>query len=118
MKLARLGLVLTLAASGTAVADNAAPGDVAKFVAFFDKVVDAAVTNKDSCPKMATAVNAVIDDNTALLAMAKDSRSKGKTLPQDAKDHITASAKRLIPAMQACSKDDGVMSAFKRLDMK
>ncbi len=96
------------------------PGDkelavlVQRWVAFFDKVVDAVVADKDDCAKMATAVNGLIDANAALLAQAVT--LKGKSLPKDAEAHMLASAQKMAAAlMQKCETDRGVQAAFQRL---
>jgi hypothetical protein len=126
MKLFRtISLALALTAS-VSYADTAAPkkapeadaGDVKKFLAFFDKIVDAVVADKDSCPKMATDVNKIIDSNKALLDMAKKAEADGKTLPDDAKKHMMDSATKMAPAMQKCQADKDVQAAFMRLDVK
>jgi hypothetical protein len=137
MKLARsLSLVIAMVTAGTGMvyaapepkpaapapapkADSTpAPGDVAKFLKFFDTLVDTVVGDKDTCPKMATDINALIDDNKEMLAMAKQAKAAGKTLPQDAQDHMKASVKRMLPAMQTCGRDPKVQAAFQRFDSK
>jgi hypothetical protein len=143
MKLVRtLSIALTLAlGSGVALADTkpaakpapakdaskdkAAPApsgssdvnkaDVDKFLAFFDKIVDAVVADKDNCPKMATDINALIDANQDLLAMANKAQAEGKKLPKDAEQHMMQSAQKMGPAMQKCQSDKAVQSAFMRM---
>src|SRR5258706_15878195 len=91
--------------------------DIKKFLAFFDKIVDAVVTNKDDCTKMASSITSVIDANKDVLEMAKKAKADGKQLPDDAKKHIEEGAKKMMPAMMAkCANDKGVQAAFERLD--
>ena len=101
-------------APATTTATNA---DVKKFLAFFDKLVDTVVADKDSCPKMAKDVNALIDANQAVLDMARKAKEQGKQLPEDAKNHMMESAKKMMGAMQKCGNDKDVNAAFQRLDM-
>jgi hypothetical protein len=131
MKLIRtISLSLALATSiSPAFADDAkkptpapAPGtpskaDVDKFLAFFDKLVDTVVADKDACPKMATDVNKLIDANQDLLKMGAEAKAKGMQLPKDAQDHMMASTKKMMGGMQKCGNDPDVQKAFQRLDM-
>ena len=87
-----------------------------KFIAFFDKLVDIAVANKDECAKMATAVNAHVDANQALLKEIADAKAQNKEAPQAMKDHVTQKTRdELQPAMAKCSQDKAVITAFGRL---
>jgi hypothetical protein len=129
MKLVRsisVAVAMTLA-TGTAYAKGAdkkpAPAkaevskaDAHKFLVFFDKLVDTVVADKDSCPKMATDLNHLIDANKAIMEMAKKAAAEHKDLPKDAKDHMMTSVKRMVPAMQKCGNDPKVQAAFGRLD--
>ncbi len=126
MKLFRTVFIALAVTAGIASADapkkdtatsTASSDDVKKFLAFFDKLVDTVVADKDSCPKMAKDVNALIDANQAVLEMAKKAKESGKQLPDDAKQHMMESAKRMMPAMQKCGNDKDVNAAFQRLDM-
>lgn len=124
-------LALTLAfitAAGVAGADTAkkpakeeAPAaDVAKFLALFDKIVDAVVTDKDDCKKMARDVSAVIDQNKDVIATANKLRKENKKLPAEAEKHVIAGTQKMVPAMAAkkCSEDADVQAAFKKLEHK
>src|SRR4051812_48603910 len=91
--------------------------DVDKFLAFFDKLVDTVVADKDACPKMATDVNKLIDANQDLLKMGAEAKAKGMQLPKDAQDHMMASTKKMMGGMQKCGNDPEVQKAFQRLDM-
>ena len=97
-------------------ADTPAAGDVARFLAFFDKMVDLIVLDKDDCAKMATDVNKHLDDNKELLDMAAAAQAKGQKLPDAARDHLTESSKKMLAALQPkCMKDKGVQAAIQRL---
>jgi hypothetical protein len=111
---------LFLAASA-ARADKVAPpatssDDVAKFVAFFDKIADTVVADKTDCAKMATDVNKLIDDNAAVLEAAKRAQESGKQLSTEARNHMMATSKRMTSAMmEKCHDDQAVNAAFARL---
>ncbi len=123
MKLFRTVFIALALTAGIAAADapkkdapTASSEDVKKFLAFFDKLVDTVVADKDNCPKMAKDVNSLIDANKAVLEMAKKAKAEGKQLPDDAKQHMMDSAKRMMPAMQKCGNDKDVQAAFERMD--
>ncbi|HEY0991630.1 MAG TPA: hypothetical protein VGD80_31475 [Kofleriaceae bacterium] len=87
-----------------------------KFIAFFDKLVEIAVANKDDCTKMATAVNGHVDANQALLKEIADAKAQNKEAPQAMKDHVTQKTRdELQPAIAKCSQDKAVLTAFGRL---
>ncbi len=102
------------AASGAA-ATEADKADVQKWLAFFDKIVDTVVADKDSCPKMAKDVNSLVDANKDLLDKANAAVAAGKKLPEDAQKHMMDSAKKMMPAMQKCGNDKDVQAAFMRM---
>jgi hypothetical protein len=136
MKLVRnLSLALVMAFSITAAADDKKPApapapakdapaatvsqaDAGKFLAFFDKLVDIVVADKDACPKMATDVSAHIDANADLLKKAQEAEDKGQKLPKAAEDHIKESAQKMMGGMQKCMNDKGVQAAFSKLMTK
>ena len=87
-----------------------------KFIAFFDKLVQIVVANKDDCTKMATAVNAHVDANQPLVREIADAKAQNKEPPQAMKDHLTQKTRdELQPAMAKCGQDKAVMNAFGRL---
>jgi hypothetical protein len=94
---------------------DAAPADVKLFLAFFDKLVDIAVADKDDCKKMAADLNKHIDGNKALLDRAKEAQAKGEKLPDSAKEHMMNQVKRLMGAMQKCGADADVQAALNRM---
>lgn len=94
---------------------EATPADVQQFVAFFDKLVDIAVLDKDDCKKMAGDLNKHIDDNKALLEKAKEAQAKGQKLPDSVKDHMMQNVQKLMGAMQKCGADKDVQAALNRM---
>ena len=94
----------------------AADDNVSKFLAFFDKVADAAVADKSDCSKMATDINKLIDDNKDVIDAAKQAQASGKMLPTDARNHMMATGKRMAAAVaEKCKDDKGVTAAMARL---
>ena len=94
---------------------DAAPADVKAFLAFFDKLTDIAVADKDDCKKMAADLNKHIDDNKALLDKAAEAQAKNQKLPDSAKEHMMKNVQRLMGAMQKCGADPGVQAALNRM---
>jgi ElaB/YqjD/DUF883 family membrane-anchored ribosome-binding protein len=101
-------------------ADNTpSKADVDKFLAFFDKLVDTIVADKADCTKMATDITKLVDSNQDLLKKASEAKAKGQKLPQDARDHMDASSKKMISAiMEKCAQDKGVQAALQRMQVK
>jgi hypothetical protein len=130
MKLVRtLSIVLAMAtAAGPAfAAPDAKPAPAApaptsalvqKMIAFIDAFSDKVASDKGACPKMATDINAMIDDNKDLLVQAKAARQSGKPMPADMQDHFTKGMQKMMPAYMGCKDDQGVKTAFQRLDMR
>ena len=112
-----LSIVCSLVLAGHVALADTGPtkADFDKFLAFIDKVVDTAVADQDNCPKMGTDVNAIIDANKDLLAMANKARASGGKMPADVVQHMMDSAKRMAPAAQKCGKDSTVKAALARL---
>jgi hypothetical protein len=103
---------VVLAGSVAFAADDA----ISNFLAFFDKVADAAVADKDDCATMAKDINKLIDDNKAVLDAAKKAQASGKALPADARNHMMATGKRMAAAVaEKCKDDKGVTAAMARL---
>jgi hypothetical protein len=125
MKLLRIIPLALVLAAGVAHADgsggggggNVASDDVKRWLVFWDKLVDTVVTDKDACPKMGTDVNALIDANKDLLAMAQKAKADGKQLPADAQQHMKDSLPKLMSGMMNCAKDATVKGAFQRLKL-
>jgi hypothetical protein len=132
MKLVRIAIVaLTFALAGGSALAKGEPApkkpdtgaalteqdkaDIQKWLAFFDKLVDIVVADKDDCAKMAGDLNKLIDANKDLIQKASDAVSAGKKLPEDAQKHMMASAQKMGPAMQKCGNDKAVQAAFMRM---
>lgn len=96
--------------------DGISEADVARFLAFFDQLVDVVIADKDSCDKMAVDLGKTIDDHTDILALINDARARGKQLPAIAQDHFRGSVARMKPGTIKCAKDDNVHAAFRRMD--
>lgn len=118
MKRALLALVL---AAGVAHAEQAPPemnaGDTAKWLTFFDKLVDVVVKSSSTCDKMAGDVNRVIDANKEAVAVARTAHAQGKKLPQAAQQRMMEGVKKMVPGMQKCGQNDKVRAAFAKLDL-
>jgi hypothetical protein len=125
-----LALSLSLGTAGTALADQkpsgsggaAAPAltdqdkaDIAKWLAFFDSIVDTVVKDKDNCTSMATDINALIDKNQDLIKKASDAVAAGKKLDEASQKHMMDSVKKMGPAMQKCGSDKNVQAALMRM---
>ncbi len=112
-----LSLICSLLVAGSVARADDAPSkdDIAKFLAFFNKVADAVIADKADCTKMATDMNAIIDANQASIDAAKKAQASGQKLPQDTVNQMMATAKRMAPALaEKCSKDKGVTDALAR----
>lgn len=115
-------LVLASAAPALAEAPKPQPKDEVSaaeaeaFLAFFNKFADAVIKNKDACPKMATAINGVIDANQETIKKANEMKAANKKLPKAIEDKLTARLKDMFQAMVKCKDDAGVKTAMRRLD--
>jgi hypothetical protein len=105
------------AGSGSASGGTVSDADAKRWLAFWDKLVDTVVADKDSCTKMGTDVNALIDANKDMLATAQKAKAAGKTLPPDGVQHMKDTAPKLMGAVASCYKDANVKSAFQRLNL-
>src|SRR5580704_13652998 len=116
MKLLRIivPVVLVLSAA-VSLADPVPDADVKRWLAFVDKFVDTVVADKDACPKMGTDLNALIDANKDLIALANKARADGKQLPPDAVQHMTDAFKKAAGAMMGCMSDPNVKAAVQKL---
>ncbi len=92
--------------------------DTAKWLAFFDQLVDTMVrTAAAPCDKMAAEVNAVIDANRDAVAVARAAHTAGRKLPKAAQQHMRAGVQTLLPGMRRCGSEGTVRAAFARLDL-
>jgi hypothetical protein len=110
------------AGSGAGSASGSAPAltdqdkaDIAKWLVFFDSIVDTVVKDKDNCPTMAADINALVDKNADLIKKAEAAVAAGKKLDDASKKHMMDSVKKMIPAMQKCGTDKDVQAAMMRM---
>ncbi|HEY1556612.1 MAG TPA: hypothetical protein VGF94_17375 [Kofleriaceae bacterium] len=106
-------LATALGARVSRADDNA---DLKKFLAFMDKITDAVVADKDTCPKMATDINSLIDANNEVIEIGKKAAAAGKQMPADAQKHVQDDVKRMMPGLQNCGQNKDVQAAFGRLN--
>lgn len=92
------------------------PGDVSRWLAFFDKLV-VTVTKGQTCDRMAADVSSLVDQNKPVIAIAKNARATGQKLPEAAQQHMLEGVKKMVPAMQKCAQHDKVRAAFAKLDL-
>jgi len=115
-----LVLIVILAIAGTANAQPPASeipaADVARWIRFFDKLVEAVAVNAQDCDKMASDVGHVIDSNQSSIALARDARAKGKKLPESAQQHMLEGVKKMGPGIENCADNVKVKAAFGKLD--
>jgi len=97
-------------------AEQIAQADADKYLAFFNKLTDAIVANKDNCARMASAMNAVIDANQEIIKKVAEAQAAGKRLPKSAEEKMAARTREMIPAMNKCGNDPDVKAAIKRID--
>jgi hypothetical protein len=76
-----------------------------------DDFFDALVKNQDNCPKMATAIIAVLDPNEAWLTKLAES---GKEPPPALKEKTKKRQGEVINAVMKCKDDKDVNAAFQR----
>ena len=133
MKLVRtLSMIIALAGASTALADTPAKApaptekkapdkapaaneftkaEVEKAEKFFDDFYTAVVKNQDACPKMATAINTLLDKNEAWLKKMAES---GKDMPQSSKDKMQKKMQEMSTAMMKCKDDKAVQASMQR----
>ena len=90
--------------------------DAQKVLDFFNKFADAIIANKDSCPKMAVAINGVIDSNKAFIEQANKMKAENKKLPKAVEDKMGARMKEFLPIVMKCKDDKDVAAAMQRMD--
>jgi hypothetical protein len=100
-----------------APADEMSPPDVALWLAFFDKLVDAVVLDAQTCDKMAIDVSTVIDTNRASIELARTARAKGKKLPKVAQEHMIDGVRKMGPGIENCAENARVKAAFAKLEV-
>ena len=85
--------------------------EVDKIEKFFGELFDAVTKNQDACPKMATALNTLIDKNQDWV---KKLLETGKDLPKASKDKMQKKQLELGQGMAKCKDDKGVEAAIQR----
>jgi hypothetical protein len=111
-------IVLLLLTARAHAEDKVCPKpDVDRYLAFFDKLVDIVVADRE-CDKMAGDVGAHIDANQALVDAANAQKQAGFTLPQDAQDRIHDGVTKMTPNLRACGRNDRLRTAFDKLGFK
>ncbi|HSK03063.1 MAG TPA: hypothetical protein VK932_17550 [Kofleriaceae bacterium] len=117
-------LALALAGASTVHAQSKAPpekapareelgkADADKVEKFLGELHGAAVKHQGACPKMATALGAVLDRHLAAVQKLAES---GKDMPQAAKDRSKKKLEELSAALAKCQDDKGVQGAWLRL---
>ena len=131
MKFVRtLSMIIALAGASTVYADTPAKApaekkapdkapakeelsaaDAAKVEKFFNDFVDAIVKNQDACPKMATAINSLLNANEAWIAKMADS---GKDLPPSVKEKLAKRQGEMMTGVMKCKDDKDVNAAMMR----
>lgn len=91
--------------------EELSPAEVQKAEKFFDELYTAVVKNQDACPKMATALNAVLDKHQDWLKKMVES---GKDLPQASKDKMQKKQADLGNGIMKCKDDKAVVAAMQR----
>lgn len=90
----------------------------AKYLAFFDKVVDTTVADKDDCDKMGGDLTAMFAANADLLDEANQLKKAGKKFDKAAQDHMLEGIKKMAPAINKCMVNEKVKAAFKTFSGK
>ena len=118
MKALAIVLVLCGVASAQPKQEYVSDADAARFLTFFDQIVDTVSSTKEDCGKMAKSLVALFDANQKVIDDSNKAKSDGKKLPKAADDHVTAGAQKLVADLKTCAPDRVVQDAFKRLDRK
>lgn len=87
------------------------PEEVKKALAFFEEFHGAIVKNQDACPKMAVAINAVLDKHEAWL---RKMAGTDKDLPAAEKAKLEKKQGDMMTAVMKCKDDKTVAAAFQR----
>jgi hypothetical protein len=118
MKALAIVLVLCGVASAEPKQEYVSDADAARFLVFFDQIVDTVAQSKDDCGKMAKSLVTLFDQNQKIIDDSNKAKSDGKKLPKAADEHVSAGAKKLVGDLKTCGPDRTVQDAFKRLDRK
>ena len=85
--------------------------EIEKAEKFFNEFYDAVMKNQDACPKMATAINALLDKHEKWL---KEFIASGKDMPQSSKDKMQKKQQELMGGVMKCKDDKAVQGAMQR----
>jgi len=91
--------------------EELAPDEVRKAEKLLGELHDAVVKNLDACPKMATALGAVLTKHQDWL---KKTAEGGKDVPQAAKDKLRKRQLEVVGGFRKCKDDKGVQAAKDR----
>jgi hypothetical protein len=127
----RLALVALVVSFGTVVADTpkkATPtptkdkageisaADADKYLAFFNKLMDAIVQNKNDCKRMGVAMNQTIDANQEIIKKIASERAAGKKYPKGMQEKMEARVGDMVAPMSKCGEDKDVKAAIGRIN--
>lgn len=99
-----------------AKADNTvSQADVDQYLAFFDRFVGVMASDQDDCDKMAKDMGALLDANRAILMKAKAAQDAGKTLPEDARDHMVSAATKVGPGVMKCASNPKIAAVLQKI---
>ena len=90
--------------------------EVARWLTFFDALVEAVVATQAECDQMAVRVSRVIDDNQGAIVVARAARDHGRRLPASAQRHMLDGVRRMSPGIDHCADNALVKAAFGKLD--
>ncbi len=90
--------------------------DSAKILSFFDKLIPVMIANKDDCPKMAKAIDALVNQNAAMLRVVMKQLSSGKVLPPADEQKLTERMSKDAQSLMTCLSDPTVAGAMKRIE--
>jgi len=97
--------------------ETVSDADAQRYLAFFEKLVAIVVANQSDCARMATAIDAHVEANQALVKELALVKQRNKQLPPAVKAKIQQKVKdELQPALQKCAQDKAVKAALERLE--
>jgi hypothetical protein len=99
------------AAAAPPAREELAPDEVRKAEKLLDDLHDAVVKHLDACPKMATALGAVLTKHQDWLRKTVEG---GKDVPQAAKDKLRKRQIETVGGLRKCKDDKGVQAAKDR----
>jgi hypothetical protein len=91
--------------------NDLSPADVQKAEKFFDELYTAVMKNQAACPKLATAVNGLLDKHGDWLKKTVES---GKDMPQASRDKLQKKQNEMQGGLAKCKDDKDVQAAMQR----